>query len=105
MRQGDPLSPYLFVLCMEKLSQIIQAAVNDGIWKPISVGEVELSHLFFVDDLVLFVEASPSQAMAIKHCLDTFCTISGEMMNNSKSNMIFSKFLDMNRPGMQSVRW
>lgn len=35
IRQGDPLSPYLFVLCMERLNQIIEEAVIQGRWKPI----------------------------------------------------------------------
>jgi len=51
--QGDPLSPYLFILVMEKLSHMIQRAVGNGSWKPfrLSQGGLSLSHLFFADDL------------------------------------------------------
>lgn len=35
IRQGEPLSPYLFVLCMERLNQVIEEAVINGLWKPI----------------------------------------------------------------------
>ena len=60
IRQGDPLSLYIFVLCIERLSHGITQAVVDGRWKPIRLVKngIPLTHLFFVDDLLLFVEAS-----------------------------------------------
>ncbi|KAK4283659.1 hypothetical protein QN277_000586 [Acacia crassicarpa] len=67
VRQGDPLSPYLFVLCMEKLSHLIQAVVHDGHWKPIRLIRTgpPISHLFFADDIILFAEASMDQVSMI----------------------------------------
>lgn len=58
--QGDPLSPYLFVLCMERLCHLIDEAVENGRWKPIrlSRGGPQLSYICFADDLILFAEAS-----------------------------------------------
>ncbi|CAL8078165.1 unnamed protein product [Prunus armeniaca] len=69
IRQGDPLSPYIFVLCMEKLSHIINDHVSSGTWKSIKVARSgpAISHLFFVDDLILFGEASILQAKLMKH--------------------------------------
>ncbi|ONI22208.1 hypothetical protein PRUPE_2G114200 [Prunus persica] len=63
-RQGDPLSPYLFVLCIDKLSHLIMEAVGKQIWKPIKAYQAgpAVSHLFFADDLILFAEASSHQA-------------------------------------------
>ncbi|PRQ51761.1 putative RNA-directed DNA polymerase [Rosa chinensis] len=54
IRQCDPLSPYLFVLCMEKLSHQINSAVDFGQWKPIASSQSGPSvfHLFFADDLI-----------------------------------------------------
>lgn len=59
LRQRYPLSSYLFVLCVERLSQLIQLKVNDTVWRPIKLtsdGHV-LSHLFFANNLLLFFEA------------------------------------------------
>lgn len=64
LRQGDPLSPYLFVMCMETLNHHIMPLVREGSWCHIrlSRGGMHVSHLFFADDLLLFGEASFSQA-------------------------------------------
>lgn len=87
IRQGDPLSPYLFVLCMEKLSHLICSAVDVKKWKPFCASQSgpAVSHLFFADDLVLFSEASISQATILKKCMDTFCGLSGQSVNFDKS--------------------
>ena len=59
LRQGDPISPYLFVLCMEKLSLMISKKVNLGLWKPIRVAKdgMSISYLRLADNLLLFVKA------------------------------------------------
>ena len=87
IRQGDPLSPYLFVLCMEKLSHTIQHAIEMNYWKPIQSSQSGpfISHLFFADDLILFSEASTSQATIMKCCMDTFCNLSGQSVSLEKS--------------------
>ncbi|CAL8991787.1 unnamed protein product [Prunus brigantina] len=92
IRQGDPLSPYLFVLCIEKLSHIIVDAVKRRLWKPIKTSRngPNVSHLFFADDLVLFAEATPCQARVMKDCLDLFCSASGQTVNFAKSAIFCS---------------
>lgn len=87
IRQGDPLSPYIFVLCMEKLSHLISSAVEVKQWKPFRASQSgpAISHLFFADDLVLFAEASVSQATILKSCMDEFCNQSGQTVNFDKS--------------------
>lgn len=92
IRQGDPLSPYLFVLCMERLIHVIESAVAQRRWKPVSVcrGSPPISNLMFADDVVLFAEASIEQAQIIKECLETFCAASGQRINHAKSKILFS---------------
>ena len=62
LRQGDPLSPYLFVIVMEAFSCLLKRAVSGGFLSPCSVqgrrGEgVQVSHLLFADDTLIFCEA------------------------------------------------
>ncbi|CAN1303957.1 hypothetical protein LINPERPRIM_LOCUS26034 [Linum perenne] len=58
LQQWCPLSPYLFTLCIERLSRMILSAVQFGYWKPIFLIEASSVSLFFADDLMLFSEAS-----------------------------------------------
>lgn len=59
IRQGDPMPPYIFILCMEYLSKSINQKVQNKLWKPIKIASKgpELSYLFFANDLVLISKA------------------------------------------------
>ncbi|XP_012487971.1 uncharacterized protein LOC105801183 [Gossypium raimondii] len=69
VHQECPLSPYLFILCIEWLGHSIRNAIDLGNWSPIrlSCGGPLLSHLFFADDLILFGHADENQAQVIKN--------------------------------------
>lgn len=81
LRQGDPLSPYLLVLCMEIIGQWIGKRVEEGKLRPIkaSGGRPGLLFLFFADDLLLFSEAVEVQLVCLKEGLELFCKASGHV--------------------------
>lgn len=91
VRQGDPLSPYLFLMCMERLFQTIETAIIEKKWKPIRASRDVpfLSNLFFADDIILFAEASIDQAQVIHDCLSRFCRASGQKVSLAKSRVYF----------------
>jgi len=92
LRQGDPLSPYLFVFCMERLGEMIQEEVRVGRWLPLQVSAngPTISHLFFADDVLLFAKSKPSQERLINNILDDFCSISGLKVSLDKSRVFAS---------------
>lgn len=92
LRQGDPLSPYLFILCMEVLSKrlsVLQAKKEIAGLK-IARGSPHISHLFFADDALFCFKAKPDSCRTLRDCIDAFCGMSGEMINFDKSCVIFS---------------
>ena len=93
IRQGDPLSPYIFVMCLERLSQIINRRVEENSWKPFSVRRngLKISHLCFADDMLLFTEASLEQLEIVSQCMDMFCSTSGQKVSATKTRIFFFK--------------
>ena len=92
IRQGDPLSPYLLIMCMEVLRALISEKCEAKLWNPkmASQGGITISHLFSADDLVLFVKADHKNCVAVKDALDTFCALSGQKVCATKSRVFFS---------------
>jgi hypothetical protein len=60
VRQRDPISPYLFVLAIERLAHCISEKVEANLWKPLVMGRNDppISHLLFTDDIILVAEAN-----------------------------------------------
>ncbi|XP_072064261.1 uncharacterized protein [Arachis hypogaea] len=92
LRQGDPMSPYLFVICMERLSCLIARQVEVGRWKPVTMsrGGSVISHLLFADDLIFFCKAKKSQVLHVLDTIATFCRAFGIKVNFDKSRAICS---------------
>lgn len=92
LRLGDPLSPYLFILCAEVLSCLIKACVGLGKIHGCMVKQDApmISHLFFVDDSVLFFKATERKVGTIKSILRTYEMASNQAVNFTKSLIYFS---------------
>jgi hypothetical protein len=93
IRQGDPISPYIFVMCIDKLSHLITHAVEMGDWKALRAGRrgPAVSHLMFADDLLLFGEATEDQMKCVMNILQKFCRLSGQQVSQEKTSIFFSK--------------
>jgi hypothetical protein len=86
LRQGCPLSPYLFILIMEGLSLLLTKNVSEQQISGIKVSKfINLVHLIFVDDVLLMSKATPSEWIVILELLQIFCTASGLSINFTKS--------------------
>lgn len=79
LRQGDPLSPYLFVLCSQGISSILEVSkTRDGLQgiKVVNSG-LMITHLFFADDSLVFFKADKDNANRVYNCLRTYEKASG----------------------------
>ncbi|XP_060974305.1 uncharacterized protein LOC133039423 [Cannabis sativa] len=94
VRQGDPLSPLLFILCGEVLSRMISAKEEEGSLYGfrISPESQPISHLMYADDLVVFVKADSNNVETFLDVMNTYCRWSGQQINGRKSKIIFSKY-------------
>ncbi|PNX99600.1 ribonuclease H [Trifolium pratense] len=92
LRQGDPLSPYLFILVAEGLSTLIHQAVARGEIHEIKIcrGAPLVSHLLFADDCFLFCRAEANEARCLLDILCIYAEAFGQQINLSKSEVYMS---------------
>jgi hypothetical protein len=93
VRQGDPLSPFLFVLVMEAFSRMIDAIYSRGLILGFFVSSrdhdrVEVFHLLFADDTLVSCGADASQINYMGALLVCFEAVSGLKVNLTKSSLI-----------------
>jgi hypothetical protein len=93
LRQGDPLSPLLFVIVMEAFSRMMDRAVEGGLLSGFLVGDRGIStlmmpHLLFADDTLIFSAAEHDQILNLRYVLTWFEAITGLRINLGKSELV-----------------
>ena len=93
LRQGDPLSPYLFLFCAEGLNAILNQASESGDIHGFSIcrNGPKLTYLFFADDCLLFCQSTLEECVKIQQILAYYEEASGQVINWDKTTLFFSK--------------
>nr|XP_027082466.1 uncharacterized protein LOC113704793 [Coffea arabica] len=96
VRQGDPLSPYLFLLCPEGFSNLLQKAKHEKELTAVKVSRKvpTITHLFFTDDSLVFCKAKVQEAGKLMKVLKVYEEAMGQLINLEKSSVFFSKNTD-----------
>ena len=91
LRQGDPLSPYLFILCTEALIANIRKAEAEKQLTGMKVARAcpSISHLLFADDSLFFCKAQKEECRTILRILTEYEHVSGQLINFDKSSIQF----------------
>nr|GEZ75648.1 hypothetical protein [Tanacetum cinerariifolium] len=90
LRQGDPLSPFLFILAMEGLHALICKAINMGIYRGAIIGHdyTRISHLIYVDDVIFVGYWSATNVNNLLCILRCFFLVSGLKINVQKCSLL-----------------
>ena len=91
IRQGDPLSPYLFILYGDILSHLIKGRASSGEIRGVRLGNgvPPITHLQFADDSLFFCQANAKNCQALKDVFDVYEYYSGQKINVQKSTITF----------------
>ncbi|KAL4301840.1 hypothetical protein GQ457_10G010650 [Hibiscus cannabinus] len=92
LRQGDPLSPFLFLFCSEGLSAALTAAQQEGHLPGVRASKhgPPVNHLLFADDSLVFLHNNMNEVHCLKDILLTYSSVSGQKVNFSKSTAYFT---------------
>ena len=92
LRQGNLLSPYLFLIYVEAFSSLIHSAARSKELNGISIcrGCPSVTHLFFADNSLLFCKASSQECHTLTEILSKYDAAFGQKINTDKSSIFFS---------------
>jgi exonuclease III len=88
LRQGDPLSPYLFIIVADVLQQLITGDVEPDRLRHPLVDDLPCPVIQYADDTLLLLRATPDQLLRAKTLLDTFSRATGLEINFQKSAFV-----------------
>lgn len=90
LRQGDPLSPFLFIIVADVMGRMIEAAKERGVIHGMKVGReaIHVSHLQFADDSLLFIKGTSNMVQNMMRLVHGFCGLSGLQLNLFKSQLL-----------------
>jgi hypothetical protein len=93
LRQGDPLSPYLFLICAEGFSSLLNKAEQCGELEGIKISAEapSFNHLLFADDSLVLIKATRASAKSLQNVLHLYEVCSGQTINFDKSSIMFSE--------------
>uniref|UniRef100_A0A803QEQ4 Reverse transcriptase domain-containing protein n=1 Tax=Cannabis sativa TaxID=3483 RepID=A0A803QEQ4_CANSA len=92
IRQGDPLSPYPFIICAKGLPALLKKYEHRGWLHGYKVvnGAPRVSHLLFADDSYLYSKATEDETLCVQELLGKFEEVSGQKVNHAKSSIFYS---------------
>jgi hypothetical protein len=90
LRQGDPLSPYLFLFVPEGLSRLLQQEIDNNQIQDLKICRQSpgISHLLFADDSLLFFKADTDQAERMKNVLCNYELATGQLLSPEKCSIL-----------------
>uniref|UniRef100_A0A0V0IYZ4 Putative ovule protein n=1 Tax=Solanum chacoense TaxID=4108 RepID=A0A0V0IYZ4_SOLCH len=89
VRQGDPLSPYLFVLAMEYFTRLLKSLRDSKFKFHPRCHKQQIIQLSFADDLLLFCRGDVQSTVLLYECFQQFSQVSGLIANQAKSCVYF----------------
>lgn len=92
IRQGNPISHALFTIFFDLLSKILHGAEVEGKIYGVKISRTSplVTHLMYIDDLIIYCWATTEEAKNVKDYLDLFCKVSNQIVNFEKSAVHFS---------------
>lgn len=100
IRQGDPISPYLFILVQQNLSNLFKEEVESKVFSPINLHGIKISHLIFANDLLVAFRGNNRSYQTLQGILDK-----DEGLTNLAVNRLTSEiFFHLRSSGQERIR-